>query len=56
MKVKYAIRNKNTGHVYIDNARSFGEAVAASRLLKTNDVEMVKTTQEIIHFFENKRK
>jgi hypothetical protein len=54
-KTKYQIRNKQTGHVYLDNAKSFGEAVEASRLLKAKDVEMVKTTEEIIYFYNDKR-
>jgi len=53
METIYKIRNKQTGRIYIDNAKSFGEAIAAARFIKSNDLEMVKTTEEIIKNYEN---
>lgn len=52
MKTSYIIRNKQTGQVYIDNAKTFGEAVEASRMVKNEPIEMVKTTTEVISNYD----
>lgn len=50
---KYIIRNAKTGQIYIDNAKTFGEAVTASRMIINTELEMVKTTTEVIKWSMN---
>jgi len=52
MKTEYIVRNKLTGQVYIDNARTFGEAVTASVNIHGSNLEMIRTTTEVIKHYE----